>query len=415
MLNKIEIKNYRRLFDVQSNLGNLSVIIGANGTGKSTFLDSFQFIQQIINDGLSKAIATRTHDANHIDPITSGFQGGPIEFSFIFQLPEAITHQIDTSEEKGFFRQAEYTIVISHNLEINKPAIQSEHLHLIPEHGMHRVSFNKTKLAKANYIPETKPKQGDGKGWQINFPIGRSRSLLPYLPELNENELQFPAAQWVYEYLSQGIQYINLNPQQIKKKLFYGDRSKLEPDGENLVILVEKLRQREENHHGKFNQTPFTDWLAHLQVGIPDLRDIQIVKDEDTNAKYFKIQYAGSSDHWVPSWLISDGTLRFLALTILAYDEDTRGIYMIEEPEIGLHPKLIELLMQSLSSCYHAQILLTTHSPLVIDQVTPEQVQYFLLNNEGKTKIYPGHQHPKMQDWQGMVPFSDYFASGILD
>lgn len=64
-----------------------------------------------------------------------------------------------------------------------------------------------------------------------------------------------------------------------------------------------------------------------------------------------------------PSWLVSDGTLRFLALTLLAYLPDPAGPYLIEEPENGIHPRNVETVFESLSSVYDAQVLLATHSP----------------------------------------------------
>ncbi len=72
-------------------------------------------------------------------------------------------------------------------------------------------------------------------------------------------------------------------------------------------------------------------------------------------------EYAGGLR--VPSWLVSDGTLRLTALTLPAYLADLKGIYLIEEPENGIHPGAdCFTAFQSLSSMYEAQILLATHS-----------------------------------------------------
>ena len=52
----------------------------------------------------------------------------------------------------------------------------------------------------------------------------------------------------------------------------------------------------------------------------------------------------------VPSWMASDGTMRLLALTLLAYLPDSREIYLLEEPENGVHPLALEAIRDSLSS-----------------------------------------------------------------
>jgi predicted ATPase len=72
------------------------------------------------------------------------------------------------------------------------------------------------------------------------------------------------------------------------------------------------------------------------------------------------IHYAGGVE--VPQWMVSDGTLRLLALTLLAYLPGVQGVYLVEEPEVGVHPTAIETIIQSLSSVYEGQVLVTSHS-----------------------------------------------------
>lgn len=68
----------------------------------------------------------------------------------------------------------------------------------------------------------------------------------------------------------------------------------------------------------------------------------------------------------VPSWIVTDGTLRLLALALPAYLTEFDGIYLIEEPQNGIHPKAVATMIQSLSSVYKAQILLATHSSVIL-------------------------------------------------
>jgi predicted ATPase len=115
-----------------------------------------------------------------------------------------------------------------------------------------------------------------------------------------------------------------------------------------------------------------------------------------------------------PSWTVSDGTLRLLALTVLPYLPEMRGIYLIEEPENGIHPKAVEAVYQSLSSVYEGQVLLTTHSPILLTVSKLSDVLCFALNEEGSVDIVEGPRHPKLKDWRNEVPLADLFAAGIL-
>jgi predicted ATPase len=121
-----------------------------------------------------------------------------------------------------------------------------------------------------------------------------------------------------------------------------------------------------------------------------------------------------SSGLQAPSWLVSDGSLRLLALTLLAYLPDLSGLYLIEEPENGIHPQAIEIVFQSLSSVYGAQILLATHSPVVASMADLGQILCFARTAEGATDLVSGSGHPRLIDWKGSVDVGTLLAAGIL-
>lgn len=117
----------------------------------------------------------------------------------------------------------------------------------------------------------------------------------------------------------------------------------------------------------------------------------------------------------VPSWGASDGTLRLLALTILAYLPDLEGIFLIEEPENGINPRNLEVAYQSLSSIYDAQVLLATHSPVLVSMSEPEDLLCFSQDSEGATQIVSGDKHPHLKDWKHEISLGALFAAGVLD
>ena len=117
----------------------------------------------------------------------------------------------------------------------------------------------------------------------------------------------------------------------------------------------------------------------------------------------------------VPSWMVSDGTLRLTALTLPAYLADLRGIYLIEEPENGIHPRAVATAYDSLSSMYEAQVLLATHSPVVLSAASMDDVLCFAKNEDGSTDIVLGTEHPKLRQWQGQADLGTLLASGVLE
>jgi predicted ATPase len=103
-----------------------------------------------------------------------------------------------------------------------------------------------------------------------------------------------------------------------------------------------------------------------------------------------------------------------LALTLLAYLPDLEGVFLIEEPENGIHPRAVETVFQSLSSVYRAQVLVATHSPVVLSIAKPESVLCFAKTQEGATDIVAGSEHPKLREWKGETDLGTLFASGVL-
>jgi hypothetical protein len=70
--------------------------------------------------------------------------------------------------------------------------------------------------------------------------------------------------------------------------------------------------------------------------------------------------------------------------------------------------------LQSLSSVYGAQVLLATHSPVILSLARPEQVLCFNRTLQGATDIVLGSEHPRLRQWRGETDLGTLFASGVL-
>jgi predicted ATPase len=101
------------------------------------------------------------------------------------------------------------------------------------------------------------------------------------------------------------------------------------------------------------------------------------------------------SEHHIPASDISDGTLRILAFLTALYQENTPSIICFEEIENGVHPWLLHKMMELLKivstegiNGNPVQVLITTHSPVLLNYVEPHQVRAVELDNEGKTQVH---------------------------
>ena len=162
------------------------------------------------------------------------------------------------------------------------------------------------------------------------------------------------------------------------------DNLRLSPDGGNLPWILESFRQ---DHEDLFQR-----WLRHLRTSLKEIADIRTVRREDDRHGYLMIRYTNGVK--VPSWSVSEGTLRLLVLTLLAYLPKEHPVaYLLEEPENGIHPMAIETAYQSLSSVYDSQLFVASHSPTFLRCVSPKEVLCFASDSDGSTVITPGDQH----------------------
>lgn len=422
MIHCIEVKNYRSLKYLRQNINNFQVLIGANASGKTTFLDAISFISDIVRSGIDEAVTKR---ASNFQDLTFIGQGGDIELAIEVTLPENIRSKlfdpdyiylryeirIGLTEQTGEHAIIEESaLLLKENAEKIKPVSEQPllfpMLHEIPDSILNkkykdkhmRRIFRKNPNGNDNFYDETQQKAG--KGWMPSFRFGIKKTALGNLPA---DSTKFPASGWFKEFLTDGIQLFMLDSLDIRKPSPPGQARRFKPDGSNLTWVIDDLKK---------SPKLFQRWLDHIRTALPDVKDIVIIERPEDKHKYIKVLYDNGGE--IPSWLVSDGTLRLLALTIPAYIPDIQGVFLIEEPENGIHPKAIETVYQSLSSVYDAQILMASHSPIVLSMVQPKDVLCFAKTSEGITDIVNGSDHPKLKDWKGAINLSDLFAGGIL-
>jgi predicted ATPase len=153
-------------------------------------------------------------------------------------------------------------------------------------------------------------------------------------------------------------------------------------------------------------------WTEHLRYALEDLESIGWGARAPDNAEYLILRFAGGLE--CPSWLLSDGTLRMLALTLPAFLSGPPSLYMVEEPENGVHPHALEIIVKALAAIPGAQVFVATHSPLVVQQVGAKPLLCFTRDEKVGIQIVHGENHPALKDWQGSPDLASIFASRVL-
>jgi predicted ATPase len=136
-----------------------------------------------------------------------------------------------------------------------------------------------------------------------------------------------------------------------------------------------------------------------------------IVREDDKHA-YLRLHYRNGAA--VPSSGLSDGTLTLLAVTILPFLPITPSLMTYEEPENGVHPKGIEILLEALQTIHGSQVFVSSHSPLVLAKCLPSQVVCMNLDELGAAMAIRGDQHPALVEWKDSINLGSLLAAGVL-
>lgn len=440
MIRRIQALNYRclRYVDVHLN-GSFHILVGPNASGKSTLLDVIGFLGDLISEGLDTAVEQRTNNFQDLvwdrQRNDSGF-----ELAVEIEIPEALRLKLpDQKHEFQSFRSFRYEVAI--RVEDDGLCIASEGGFLKSQAALDDERFSSFEedhygFRPARSFPATKPipdsiltkadrygnvrilqKPAKGtdtfkvetvsryeyfKGSELSIAFGPRRSTLKNLPEAPE---QFPVATYAKRILEAGVQKLFLDSRQLRQASSPNSRRMgYVPDGSNLPWAIKRLREKAPK---KFNE-----WLDHVRTALREIEDIRVVEREDDRHAYMMLRYATGVE--VPSWTVSDGTLRLLALTLAAYLPDSGKIYLMEEPENGIHPMAIETVYQSLSCVYDSQVLVATHSPVFLSCAEPEEILCFAKNDAGATDIIAGNRHPRLADWRNSADINLLFASEVF-
>ena len=356
MIARIEALNYRCLRHVAQDLEAFHVLVGPNASGKSTFLDVFALMSDLISLGPDGAVAERVPDFRDLVWMR---ERGHFEVALEVTIPE------DRREifKNGGYGRARYELSLGGRGDDEQPTILSETFWLIPSgsktSGEPRGRHLFPELATAPLtILKTGRKSPDGwkkivnkvaesgndyfssetSNWNNLFRLGPQKSALANLPE---DETKFPVATWFKELLMLGIDRLALNSERMRQPSPPRAPKVFLPDGSTLPWVVDRLASR--------SPSRFRDWINHVQTALPELKTIERIERPEDRHRYLVLELQNGLK--IPSWAASDGTLRLLGLTLLAYLSNTSAaVFLIEEPENGIHPRAVETVFQSLSS-----------------------------------------------------------------
>lgn len=348
----IHIEGFRRLHDVRLNLNSLNVVIGANGSGKTSLLDVFSLLAASaagkLNDTLSDIGGIESNLTNLI--AANGDKARFISFTLGMTVPGSspIEYRINTAPHGVGYEIVDETLTQQRD-DKSQPFKHIE---------AHR---NKVRY----YEPEV------AKLVQPNWGYDPTESALSQVPKMFREPEDFRkrlASSTHYHVLDVSRRAPIRLPQQMRDAKLPGH------DGEDLISCLYTMRETDPDRYESIEAT--------LQAGFPDFERLNFPpvaagtlsmtwKDKTSKNPFYMHQ-------------LSEGTLRFLWLATLLQSPGLTSVTMIDEPEVSLHPELLSLLAELLrEAAERTQLIVATHADRLIRYLKPAEVLTININGQG--------------------------------
>lgn len=341
MLSKLRVQHYKSLFDIEVDLEPLTVFIGPNGSGKSNICEALF----VLSNFWERLIINMNHQ--EIIP-------------FFAQSLIAVNTNQQKIESKLWQGKQDYLffeVGSLPNIE-SQESISSISIHIgYPQRIVtinNQESSGNTRTGRDQYTQELR-----------NFLV-------------SNNYLEFPLAKAIRK-----VSIYDFAPISLSNNI--PSIGGMDKTGQGIVDALADILLT--------NRKSFDELEERLTRLVPNIQRISLLRRED---RTFLLELIDRySEHHIPASDISDGTLRILAFLTALYQENTPSIICFEEIENGVHPWLLHKMMELLQiistegiTGKPVQVLITTHSPVLLNYVEPHQVRAVELDTEGKTQIH---------------------------
>lgn len=359
-IEQIRIRNFRAFKDVElRDVPRLAVLVGANGTGKSTLFAIFGFLRDAMNSNVRTAL-TKLGGSRGFREVRSRDAEGPIEIELKYRMkPRAplVTYRLAIDEEKG------------------RPIVDRELLaYRRFRHGRpwHFLNFQRgTGFAVTNEAEETT----DASQLQRDEQSLKAPDLLA-IKGLAQFE-RFPAVVALGDLVENWhVSDFHISKARPEQEAGYAEH--LSREGENLALVVEYL-------HDQYKAV-FDEVLEKLKRRVPGISRVESKQTEEGRI-LLRFKDEAFSDPFLARH-VSDGTIKMLAYLTLLYDPAPHPLLGVEEPENQLYPGLLEELAEEFRAYANrgGQVFVSTHSPDFLNAAEIDEV--FLLQKEnGYTRI----------------------------
>lgn len=359
-IESIEMKNFRVFHAVRiNNLPRLCVLVGANGTGKSTLFEVFSFLQDALRMDVNKAMSRR---GGYRELASRGHTDEPIELTLKFRI-----------DITGRERLVTYQLIIA--LERGRPVVEREVLRY--KRGRHGAPFHFLEFSRGSGFAVS----NEDDFYKEDEELDREYQDLDApdilaIKGLGQFE-RFKAAS-AFRHAIENWHVSDFHIGDARKSPEDGIAEHLSTGGDNLALVASFMHEHEPE--------AFQAVLDAMRDRVPGIDRIEPRQTEDGRL-ILRFQDGSFSDPFIARH-VSDGTIKMFAYLVLLNDPQPFPLLAVEEPENQLYPELLGELAEEFRAYAHrgGQVFISTHSPDFLNALALSEI-YVLHKIKGFTSI----------------------------
>jgi predicted ATPase len=386
----IQITRYRSLYDIVFRPGSLTVVVGPNNSGKTNLVDAIDFVAEAYRYGLEIAVG-RKGGFENIAHRKMRRTKSPVGFRVAARIPATdLRGEVATVQSiTAIGRDAELRVEHYFELVARSQAIEADYMvasetvriDLCRGEECDRL-LEVSRTVEGVQIDHVAP-TSSAFSRNVVFPFDEA-GFANYLtsPKGLSNADLFLGSRFYNPTLAlfartmANTRVYQLAPLEGRRPGVPTPNPDLERHGANLPAFVAQLRK---------NHSIWSSIMETMRRAVPGLEDIDTAFTPDRRLT-LRFHEHNVGRPWA-SEDVSDGTIQTLALLAALYDPRTK-LVLIEEPENAVHPWIVRNFVEACRTITDKQIVLTTHSPVLINSLVPAEV-LVAFRTAGETHVVP--------------------------
>lgn len=365
MIRSIYIENFKSYKEASLPLAPLTLLIGANASGKSNALEALRFLSWLAQGQKLSSLQYIVNDSEQVvrGRVSDLPRAGEQEFTLGCSLTEKEFSRLNIQ----ISLRAEDELHITHE-EVVSVRVEDKYLYQTV-HQSYGASTD-MRIAYNNFAR-------GGRNPQLNFSdqtavFSQWTSVVPALTTNQKAKRQLKETSEAFEQALSTIIFLDPNPAKMREYSFLSDK-KLLGDGSNLSSVLYHLWNSEQNQDQ--NQRRILNCISSLPE--QDIRSVDFLSGPRGEVMLQLVETFGGTDRHCDASLLSDGTLRVLSIVAAMLSAPSGSLVVIEEIGNGVHPSRANHLLSEIDQIArtrHLRVLISSHNPALLDALPLESI-----------------------------------------